>query len=104
MFKETENKILFMHKYVFTLPVTFAGSYTEDEPNFPRRNNAISQKMCGVNKRVNFKDFSRPNKGIMYFSRTLIDFKEFSKRPLKFKTFSRLYEPWIKCHFQTRAR
>ena len=42
MFKETENKILFMHKYVFTLPVRFAGSYTEDEPNFPRRNNAIS--------------------------------------------------------------
>ena len=104
MFKETENKILFMHKNVFTLPVSFAGSYTEDEPNFPRRNNAISQKMCGVNKRVNFKDFSRPNKGIKYFSRTLIEFKDFPKRPLNFKTFSRLYEPWIKCHFQTRAR
>ena len=35
MFKETENKILFMHKYVFTLPVTFAGSYTEDENSRP---------------------------------------------------------------------
>jgi len=33
---------------------------------------------------VSFKDFSRPNKEIKYFSR----------QPLKFKTFSRLYEPW----------
>ena len=104
MFKETENKILFMHKYVFTLPASFAGSYTEDEPNFPRRNNLISKKMCGVNKRVNFKDFSRSNKGIKYFSGTLIELKDFPKRPLNFKTFPRLYEPWIKCHFQTRAR
>ena len=32
-----------MHKNVFTLPVSFAGSYTEDEPNFPRPNNVISQ-------------------------------------------------------------
>ena len=28
------NKILLMHKNVFTLPVSFTGSYTEDEPNF----------------------------------------------------------------------
>ena len=61
------NKILFM----YTLPVSFTGSYTEDEPNFARQNNLISQKkMSGVDKIVNFKDFSRPNKVIKYFSRT----------------------------------
>ena len=30
-----------MHKNVFTLPVRFTGSYTEDEPNFPQENNLI---------------------------------------------------------------
>ena len=41
----------------------FEGSYTEGEPNFPRQNNIILQKMVsGVNNFVNFKDFSRPNK------------------------------------------
>ena len=30
-----------MDKNVFTLPVSFASSYTEDEPNFPRQNNLI---------------------------------------------------------------
>ena len=60
--KET-NKILFMHKNIFTVPVSFAGSYTEDKPNFPRRNNLILQKIVsGVDKVVNFKDFSRLNK------------------------------------------
>ena len=36
-----------MHKNVFTLPaVSFtAGSYTEDEANFPQENNLISQKI-----------------------------------------------------------
>ena len=29
-----------MHKNVFTLPVSFKGSYTEDEPNFPRQKNS----------------------------------------------------------------
>ena len=33
-----------MYKYVFTLPMSFAGSYTEDEPNLPRQNNLILQK------------------------------------------------------------
>ena len=43
--------------------MSFAGSYTEDEPNFPRQNNLILQKMgSGVDKIVNFKDFLRPNK------------------------------------------
>ena len=41
-------------------------------------------KWCGVNKVVNFKDFSR----------TLTELKDFSRWLLKFKTFSRLYEPW----------
>ena len=50
--------------------MSFTGSYTEDEPNFPRQNNLILQKMVsGVDKVVNFKDFSRSNKEIKYFSR-----------------------------------
>ena len=72
--------------------MTLAGSYTEDEQNFPRQNNLILQKMgSGVDKIVNFKDFSRLNKEIKYFSRTLTEFKDFSRRLPKFKTFSRLY-------------
>ena len=66
-----------MHKNVFTLPVSFTGSYTEDEPNFPRKNNLILQKkVSGVDKVVNFKDFLRPNKEIQYFSRTETEFKD----------------------------
>ena len=33
-----------MHKNVFTLPVSFAGSYTKDKPNLPTENNLILQK------------------------------------------------------------
>ena len=52
-----------MHKNVFTLPMSFIGSYTKDEPNFPRQNNLILQKMVSdVDKVVNFKAFSRPDK------------------------------------------
>ena len=44
-----------------TLPVSFTGSYTEDEENSPRQNNLILQKrLVWVDKVVNFKDFSRP--------------------------------------------
>ena len=51
--------------------MTFIVSYTEDEPNFPRKNNLILQKkVSGVDKVVNFKDFSRPDKEIKYFLRT----------------------------------
>ena len=60
-----------MHKNVFTLPVSFTGSYTEDKPNFPQQNNLILQKKgvwCGQG--VNLKDFSKPNGEIKYFSRT----------------------------------
>ena len=73
-----------MHKNVFTLHVSFKrkGSYTEDEPDFSRQENL---KVYGVHKVMNFKDFSRPNKEIKYFSRRLA----------KFKTFSRLYEPYL---------
>ena len=62
-----------MHKNVFTLPVSFTGSTscTEDEPNFPRQNNLVfREKVPGVDKIVNFKDFLRPNKEIKYFLRT----------------------------------
>ena len=50
----------------FTLPVSFTGSYyTKDQQNFPQQNNLILQKkVSGVDKVVNFKDFSRPNKQI----------------------------------------
>ena len=59
-----------MHKNVFTLPVSFTGSYTENKPNFPWQNDLIlHKKVSGVYKVVNFKDFSR--------------------QLLKFKTFSR---------------
>ena len=44
--------------FFFTLPVSFTGSYTGDEPNFPRQNNEILQKMVfGLENVVNFKDF-----------------------------------------------
>ena len=33
-----------MHKNVFTLSMSFTGSYTKDEPNFPQQNNLILQK------------------------------------------------------------
>ena len=87
-----------MHKNVFTLPVNFIGSYTQDEPNLPWQNNLILQKkVSGVDKVVNFKGFLRPNKKkSKHFSRTETEFKDFSRRLVKFKTFSRLYEPWVR--------
>ena len=52
-----------MRKNVFTFPVSFTSSYTEDKPNFPRQNNLILQrKVSGIDEVVNFKDFLRPNK------------------------------------------
>ena len=74
--------------------MSFTGSCTEDEPNFPRQNNLILQKkVSGLDKVVNFKDFSSPNEEIKYFSRTLTEFKDFSGWLVNFKTFSRLYKP-----------
>ena len=75
--------------------MSFTGSSTEEEPNFHRQNNLILQKMvAGEDKVVNFKDASRPNKEIKYFSRTLIEFKDFSRQlhVVTFKTLSRWYE------------
>ena len=47
-----------------------------------------------VDKVVNFNNFSRPIIEIKYFIlRTLSEFKDFLRRRLKFKTFSRMYEP-----------
>ena len=67
-----------MHKNVFTLSVSFTASYTNDEPTFQRQKNLILQKIVsGVDKVVNFEDFSIPNKEINYFSRTLTEFKDF---------------------------
>ena len=67
-----------MHKNIFTLSVSFTASYTKDEPTFQRQKNVILQKIVsGVDKVVNFEDFSIPNKEINYFSRTLTEFKDF---------------------------
>ena len=78
--------------FTFKLPVSFTGSYIDDEPNFPRQNNLVLQKIvASIDKVVNFKDFSWPNKEIKYFSRTLTEFKDFSTRMLNFKT---LKKPW----------
>ena len=71
--KGNRNKILFMHKKVLTLPVSFTGSYTEDEPNFPQQNNLVLQKkVSGVDKVVYFKDFIKTQyrNQDKYFSRT----------------------------------
>ena len=69
-----------MHKNAFMLPVSFTGSYTKDEPKFPqqKKKQLILQKtVSGTDKVVNFKDFSRPNKEMKYFSRTLTEFEDF---------------------------
>ena len=34
------------HKNFVTLPVSFTGSYTEDEPTSPWQKNLILQKLC----------------------------------------------------------
>ena len=73
-----------MPKNVLTVPVSFTGFCTGDEPKFPWQNNLISQKMVW---------HKQSSKGIKYFSRTLTKFKDLLRRPLNFKTFSRLYEP-----------
>ena len=66
--------------------MNFTGSHTENESNFPWQNNLILQKMVSsLDKVANFKDFSRPNKEMKYFSS--------SRRLLKLKTLSTLYEP-----------
>ena len=79
---------------MFLLPVSFTGSYTKDEPNFPQQNNVTLKKMLsGIDKVMNFKDFSRPSKEIKCFSRTLTKLKDFSIQLLKFKAFSRLNKP-----------
>ena len=103
--KETKKK-LFMHKNVFTLPVSFTGSYSEDEPNFPWKNNVILQKRVpGINKVVNFKEFSRPNwNAYKYFSRTKTEFKDFLRRLQTYKTFSRLYKPYHKYNAFTASK
>ena len=61
-------KLLSATRLVFTVPMSFTGSYTKDELNFPWQNNLILQKkVSGIDKVGNFKDFSRPNKEISTF-------------------------------------
>ena len=73
-----------MNKNVFTLPVNFEGSYTQDEPNLPWQNNLISQKnVSGLDKVVNFKDFLRPFKEVRQ-----VLFKDLNRIQGLFKTTS----------------
>ena len=46
-----------MHKNVVTirLPVNFTGSYTKDEPNFPLRDDLISQKTVWSRQGIEFQ-------------------------------------------------
>ena len=69
-FKIKKQKLNIVHaKSVFTLPVSFTGSYTEDETNITWQKNVILQKkVSGIDTVVNFKDFSR----------TLPEFQDFS--------------------------
>ena len=88
-----------MHKNVFTLPVNFIGSYTQDEPNLPWQNNLILQKkMSGVDKVVNFEDFLRPIKEVRQ-----VLFKDINRIQALFKMTSKiqdlfkiLFEPWVR--------
>ena len=69
-----------MHKMFHLNLVSFTGSYTEDETNFLRQNIILQKMVSDAENVVNLKDFSfsRPNKEIQDFSRTLTEFKDFS--------------------------
>ena len=72
-----------MHKNVFKVTREFYKFLHLGRASF----SAAQKAMSGVDKAVSFKDFSRPNKEIKYFSRTWTEFKDLSRWPLKFKTF-----------------
>ena len=74
-----------MHKNVFTLAASFTDSHTEDEPNLPRQNNVnlLKKKLSSVDVTNKSGTFQGPKPN----SRTSED------NLVKFKTFSRLYEP-----------
>ena len=77
-----------MHKNVFTLPVNFVGSYTQDEPNLPWQNNLILQKkVSGLDKVVNFKDFFRPIKEVRQ-----VLFKDLNRIQGLFKTNGKIQD------------
>ena len=92
-----------MQKNVFTLPVNFIGSCTQDEPNLPWQNNLIWQKkMSGVDKVVNFEDFLRPIKEVRQ-----VLFKDLNRIQALFKKTSKiqdlfkiLFEPWVRRRIQ----
>ena len=48
--------------------------------------------LFGLDKVLNFRDFSRPSKEIRYFSRTSREFKDFLRRLVKFKTFLKIVQ------------
>ena len=79
---------MFVHvqKWFYITSEFYRFLVTKDELNFPQQNNLILQKkVSGIDKVVNFKDFSRPNKVL-----NQVLFKDVSRQLVKFKTFSRL--------------
>ena len=75
-----------MQKTFFTLSLSFTGSYTEDEPNFPANNLILQTKVSGVDKVVNFKGFLRPNK------KNQVLFKDRNRIQGLFKTTSKIQD------------
>ena len=59
-----------MHKNVFMLPMCLTGSYTQRMSQIFLSKIILLKKLSCVDKVANFRDFSRPNKEIKYFSRT----------------------------------
>ena len=62
-----------MYKIGFTL----SASFTCLTPRMSQLFSGKKKIVSGLDKVVNFKDFSRPNKDIKYFARTLTEFKDF---------------------------
>ena len=78
-FEITEQKynIVYAQKCFYVIS-EFYSFLHQGWANFSVAKNLILQKIVsGVDKVVNFEDFSIPNKEINYFSRTLTEFKDF---------------------------
>ena len=87
------------------LPASFSGSYTQDEPNFPRQTNLILQKKDFQDlikksstlqgPKLNSRTFKTTTKIQVNSNSSNFAAQGFQSLSLKFKTFSRSYEPWF---------
>ena len=77
-----------MHKNVFTLPVSFTGSYTEEEPNFPLGNNPVSQKVVWRKQKSEFQNLFKTQ----WINQVL--FKVFNRIHGLFKKTTRSQDPF----------